>query len=968
MSEPARPDSKSTADTPTFSPAPPSPPSGGEATEIGTGRGAHMTASGDEVPPLPEAFGRYAILRRLGRGGMGVVYLARDTELDRLVALKMPHLEGNDPDLLRERFLREARAAALLHHPHICPVFDVGAVGAVPYLTMAYIEGQPLDEWAANQPGRPAELFVALVRTLALALAEAHAHGVIHRDLKPSNVLVDRRGEPVVMDFGLARRMQSHKGEERLTYPGAPMGTPAYMPPEQVLGQVEAMGPASDVYSLGVILYELLAGACPFDGPVGAVLARIVAEAPRPPSALRPGLDPRLDAICLRALAKEPEKRFASMTEFARVLGDWLQGPHSSEGKQAPGPAPEPPDPRVAGQVLSLLRTWGWAQGVQKVRARAQRAQKAGEAAGWQAFLDWVSGDAAARDRASTWFAALPEGAALQGWVLAGQASFLLRDRDYAGAHRLLDRAAGQADPADVVLRATVAHTRGAAWLHQGRFDRALPELHRALDLLARGHFLTGRVLDTLGMAYAGKGHFPVAREFYEQSIRCKQAAGDEAGMAVSHGQLGRLYLDWGHLDEAEHHLQEDLRLAQKLRSRYSEAQVYDHLGQVASARGQREAAAGRRAAARRHTTEAAGWLDQSIRLCQEGRWAVPEGFARKDRALVWLQEGDLAAAEQQARQAAELFHSAAFGEGTAQVQCVQGMILRARRRWDEAERILRSALAYFDSTQERDEAARAQWEIARTLRDAGAPAPLVRRAYLEALGRAEACRHAPLVRDVEDELRDVDCEAYLRHLYQRARGHGVEDEAAAPLGGSEEVLTVLLLDLPGFADFARGLEPEAVLLTFNQLLADCGEVLARHQAQVLDYPSGGLMAVVRDARHAERGTAAALDLLAALEEFNRPRQVLGLPLFRARLALHTGHALLGNVGTFHKMDYTAVGAAVGLAAALLPEARPGLPCLTRATRDLAGDAFLYHPGSPRTVTLAGFGACEVWDVLRRNA
>jgi class 3 adenylate cyclase/tetratricopeptide (TPR) repeat protein len=732
-----------------------------------------------------------------------------------------------------------------------------------------------------------------------------------------------------------------------------------------VLGLVEAMGPAGDVYALGVILYELLTGSCPFVGPVGAVLARIVGEDPKPPSALRPELDPFLDDVCLRALAKAPTGRFATMADLAAALDQWQRGARSTPGGAPPPPAP---DPRLAGQVLSLLRTWGWAQGVQKARARAQRAHDATERTGWQGFLDWLCGEGPAPERAAAVLQTLPEWPTLRGWALAGQASFLLRDRDYAGAHRLLDRAAQQSDPADVVLRATVAHTRGAAWLHQGHFDRALPELHRALALLARNHFLTGRVLDTLGMAYAGKGHFPVAREFYEQSIRHKQAAHDEAGMAVSHGQLGRLFLDWGHLDQAERHFQDDLRLSQKIRSRRSEAQVYDHLGQVAAARGQCEAAAGRRTAARKHWAEAAGWLEQSARMAHEGGWAVPEGFAHKDLALVRLQEGDVERAEQQARLAEELFQSAGFPEGVAVVQRVQGMLLRARGRHDEAERRLRTALSYFESTQERGEAARTQWEVARTLRDAGAPAPLVRRAYLEALGRAEVCRLAPLVRGIEDDFRDVDGEAYLRHLYRRARGHGVEDEAAAPPGGSEEVLTVLVLDLPGFADFARGLEPDAVLLTFNQLMADCGEVLARHQAEVLAYPSGGLLAVVRDARHAERAVSAALDLLAALEEFNRPRQVLGLPLFRARLALHTGHALLGNVGTYHKMDFTAVGPAVALAGALLAEARPGVPCVSRATRELTGDTFLYQPGGPRSVTLGGFGACEVWDVLRRNA
>jgi class 3 adenylate cyclase len=394
---------------------------------------------------------------------------------------------------------------------------------------------------------------------------------------------------------------------------------------------------------------------------------------------------------------------------------------------------------------------------------------------------------------------------------------------------------------------------------------------------------------------------------------------------------------------------------------------MYNHLGQVAAARGEREAAAGRKASARRHFAEAAGWLDESVRRCQEGGWTVSEGFARKDRALVHLQEGDLAAAEQQARAAADLFAHAQFPEGTAQVQRVEGMLLRGRGRYDEAERKFRSALVYFDGTQERDEGARTCWEIARTLRAAGAPAPLVTRGYLEALGRAEGCRRAVLVQAIEGELRDLDFEAYLRHIYHRARGHGIEDDVPSLMVGVNEVLTVLLLDLPGFDDLSVGMDAEAALVTFNQLMADCTEVLGRHGAQVMAYRGGGLMALVREGRHAERGVEAGLDLVAAVEEFNRPRAVLGLPLIHGRIALHTGQVLLGNVGTYHKMDFTALGNPIRLARGLLHEARQDLPCISAETHEQLRDRFEYAEGSPRTVAVPGMGNCEVWDVARRK-
>jgi hypothetical protein len=281
-------------------------------------------ARADEPPSLPEQFGRYRILRRLGRGGMGTVYLAHDTQLDRRVALKVPHLRpGNDRDLLR-RFEREARAASTLDHPNLCRVYDVGAIDGTPYLSMAYIEGRPLsDEIRARGPF-PQRTAAALVRKLALALEVAHRAGVVHRDLKPGNVMLTRRGEPVVTDFGLARR--DHPDDLRLTSSGQLLGTPAYMAPEQVRGDTAASGPASDVYALGVILYELLTGAPPFRGDQQAVFGQILAGEPARPSAARPDLDPALEAVCVKAMAKRPEDRFGSMQAFAAALARFLKG------------------------------------------------------------------------------------------------------------------------------------------------------------------------------------------------------------------------------------------------------------------------------------------------------------------------------------------------------------------------------------------------------------------------------------------------------------------------------------------------------------------------------------------------------------------------------------------------------------------------------------------------------------------
>jgi predicted Ser/Thr protein kinase len=279
---------------------------------------------------LPEQFGRYRIVKPLGRGGMGAVYLAHDSQLDRHVALKVPHFTPADGTDVWERFQREARAAATIEHPNICPIYDVGAIDGIPYATMAYLEGRPLSELLKADKRLPQRPVAAVVRKLALAMQAAHANGVIHRDLKPSNVIINKRNEPVIMDFGLARRGEQ---DPRLTATGAILGTPAYMSPEQARG--EPSGQSSDIYSLGVILYELLTGRLPFQGGVPAVLSQILTAHPEPPERHNPEVEPALSAICLKAMAKSAGDRFGSMKELADALGAYLKG----TSRPVPAPA-----------------------------------------------------------------------------------------------------------------------------------------------------------------------------------------------------------------------------------------------------------------------------------------------------------------------------------------------------------------------------------------------------------------------------------------------------------------------------------------------------------------------------------------------------------------------------------------------------------------------------------------------------
>jgi serine/threonine protein kinase len=305
--------------------------------------GATLAAPFRDVPPLAKGatpLGDYELLEPIARGGMGIVYKARQRRLNRIVAVKMI-LSGHfaDKDDV-DRFYAEAEAAARLRHPHIVGIHEVGQCEGQHFFSMDYIDGKSLADLVREKPLLPEDA-ARHVKTISLAMQYAHDRGILHRDLKPANVLVDRSGQPLVTDFGLSKRVD---GDSQLTMPGGIIGTPSYMPPEQAAGKNEEVGVRSDVYSLGAILYQLLTGSPPFrSASVAQTIQQVLHNEPAAPRVLNPNVPPDLETICLKCLQKEPGRRYHSAQELADELDRFLEG-----------------KPIQARPIGPLARTWRW--------------------------------------------------------------------------------------------------------------------------------------------------------------------------------------------------------------------------------------------------------------------------------------------------------------------------------------------------------------------------------------------------------------------------------------------------------------------------------------------------------------------------------------------------------------------------------------------------------------------------------
>jgi eukaryotic-like serine/threonine-protein kinase len=292
-------------------------------TQVGDNDAAHPSEAKTQVNHAGSDFGDFEIIEEISRGGMGVVYKARQKTLNRIVALKMilagEFASKEDVD----RFYSEAEAAARLDHPGIVPIYEVGQCAGQHYIAMGYVDGASLASRLKQGP-LPAREAAQIVGVTAKAVHYAHQHGIIHRDLKPSNVLIGTNGIPRVTDFGLAKLIE---GNSTLTATGQILGTPSYMPPEQAQGNLSQVEATADIYSLGAVLYELGAGRPPFRAAsVWETINQVITREPAPPRQLNPDIDRDLDTICLKCLDKAPNRRYQSAQDLASDLDRYLEG------------------------------------------------------------------------------------------------------------------------------------------------------------------------------------------------------------------------------------------------------------------------------------------------------------------------------------------------------------------------------------------------------------------------------------------------------------------------------------------------------------------------------------------------------------------------------------------------------------------------------------------------------------------
>jgi class 3 adenylate cyclase len=609
-------------------------------------------------------------------------------------------------------------------------------------------------------------------------------------------------------------------------------------------------------------------------------------------------------------------------------------------------------------RVLELLREWGWDTGIEKLRAELDLTENEEERVVLQFFVGWMAGERGFHAEALKQMRAVKQLPQLKAWSLVGQAFVMLRQSAFKTVHKLLDEALKVGQAKDPVLQALIAHCRGATYYHQGRNKQALLELHAALKGYGRDHFRTGRVLDTIGMVYSSKNQYHAALELYLLALKYKERHGDDAGQALTHGQLGRLFFDWERYEQADAHFHNGLNLSRIIGDKRGEALGLNHLARISIAM--------------KDWGKAVDQLQETLRLSKGRDWKVIEGFARKDLARAFLGQGNLRASGREIKKSRDLFEAADFVEGLAHVRRVEGVLFRTQKKFVSSLERFREAWLYFKEFGEPREAARTEFEAARTQVARGST--LAVEELKTALNSAEECQFDGLVAEIQSDLRAVDELEYYKRIYERARGRGVTAGTESLFAGKSEPLSVLFLDVQGSTEYAKDLDAEAVMMTMNVMNAHFVKVLRRYGVSVSAYRGDGFMALVTGLDHPRRAVQAALEMIEALAEFNWPPSLIReyedegaaseMKPLSVRIGIATGEAFVGNVGTYDKMDYTALGTTCNLGARLEAEAEPLIPCISQATYERVRNQFLFS--GPRDVKLKGLEDLNIqaWDVV----
>jgi serine/threonine-protein kinase len=482
-----------------------------------------VQAGGAAWPTVPG----YEIVGELGRGGMGVVYKARQQGLNRWVALKVI-LGGSHAGGERlARFHAEAQAVARLQHPNIVQIHDVGEHDGLPYFSLELVDGGSLEQKVHRRPQPPREA-AYLAETLARAIHYAHQHGVVHRDLKPANVLLTQAGLPKITDFGLAKRLEI---ESSRTQTGVILGTPSYMAPEQARGEVHAIGPAADVYALGAVLYELLTGRPPFQGPTQAhTILQVTRDEPVPPSRWNPGVPRDLQTVCLKCLQKDPGRRYADAAALAEDLRRYLAG-----------------EPILARPVGAAGRAWRWC-------------------------------------RRNPWLAALSALAAvlLSAWAVTATVFFFRLRDEKAATEREFERAESN------FARAEQEARREAAAHKEAGSQRKL-----ALDTLyALIRHVEDKLRDKEGMSALRKEILQTAMDGLQKVSRSAEtAAFADRSMGVALQRMGDVYEQLGQTEETMRLYEQSLKIFDRLAAQepdndwlpWNSAISFDRLGSLSA-------------------------------------------------------------------------------------------------------------------------------------------------------------------------------------------------------------------------------------------------------------------------------------------------------------------------------------------------------------------------------------------------